>query len=269
MDTKRIKTEDLKNFCASVFKTEGVGEKDAEIAVDVLVTADMCGIPSHGVARLGRYINGLKEGMMLPDGDLSVIRESPVSLLVDARGSLGAPISKKTMQSVIDKAKLSGMAFGVVKNSNHFGMAGYYARMALEHDMIGFAMTNTAALGVPTFGKEVMFGTNPLAFAAPAGQEKPFVLDMSTTAVTRGKIELYEREKKDLEPGWAVDSKGKTAVNPESLLEDMFHRMGGGLVPLGGDSECHGRTQGIRHGGYGGYPDRVDIRFRLGKSYLR
>ena len=241
-----IDVKELKDFCTAVFEENNVSREDAIVSADVLVTADMRGIPSHGVARLSRYISGIKEGLMKTDGETPVERESPVSLVVDARGALGAPVSRKTMANVIDKAQSSGMAMGVIKNSNHYGIAGYYAMMALEHDMLGFSMTNTAALGVPTFGKKVMFGTNPLAFAAPAQEEKSFVLDMSTTAVTRGKVEVYNRDEKPLLPGWAVDSNGNSVVDAGPLLDDMFHRRGGGLVPLGGDSEVSGG-----HKGYG------------------
>jgi LDH2 family malate/lactate/ureidoglycolate dehydrogenase len=150
------------------------------------------------------------------------------------------------MRAVIAKAKESGAAFGCVRDSNHFGIAGYYATMALPHDMIGIAMTNTAALGVPTFGRQVMFGTNPIAFAAPADRERAFVLDMATTVVTRGKIEVYNRLDKPLPPGWAVDKTGQTATDAQRILDDMFDRIGGGIMPLGGAGELYGG-----HKGYG------------------
>jgi LDH2 family malate/lactate/ureidoglycolate dehydrogenase len=150
------------------------------------------------------------------------------------------------MECVIDKARSNGAAFGCVRDSNHFGIAGYYAMMALPEDMLGIAMTNTAALSVPTFGRQVMFGTNPLAFAAPAHEERAFVLDMSTSVVTRGKIEVYDRLGKELPVGWAVDKTGRPARDPRSTLEDMFCRVGGGILPLGGLGEDLGG-----HKGYG------------------
>jgi LDH2 family malate/lactate/ureidoglycolate dehydrogenase len=143
------------------------------------------------------------------------------------------------------QAKTNGAAFGCVRESNHFGIAGYYARMALDEDMLGIAMTNTSALAVPTFGKQVMFGTNPIAFAAPANEEAAFVLDMSTTVVTRGKIEVYDRLGKELPVGWAVDKSGRSAKDPRPMLEDMFERLGGGILPLGG--------LGKEFGGHKGY----------------
>ncbi len=237
---------DLNRFCREVFRHYGLSEEDAVQAADVLVASDRRGIPSHGVSRLGRYVNGLKTGLMKPDVATEVLRDTPMSLVVHAHGAMGAPVSVKTMEAVLRKAESSGAAFGVVRDSNHFGIAAYYAMMALERDMIGIAMTNTAALGVPTFGRQVMFGTNPLAFAAPADREGAFVLDMSTTVVTRGKIEVYDRASKALPEGWAVDKTGKTASDAHSMLEDMFHRHGGGILPLGGEGEAFSG-----HKGYG------------------
>lgn len=242
----RVGRERLVEFCSSVFTACGVPADKALEQSKVLVASDARGIPSHGVARLKRYVAGLETGQMLPDAEPELIRETPTSLLLDARGGLGAPVSAQAMKSAIAKAESLGMAFACVRNSNHFGIAAYYAMMALPKDMVGMAMTNTAALGVPTYARQVMFGTNPLAFAAPADREKAFVLDMSTTVVTRGKIEVYERLEKTLPNGWAVNKEGAPAMEPKSLLSDMFYRKGGGIVPLGGDSELTGG-----HKGYG------------------
>ncbi len=240
-----INCGELKEFCERAFRKMKLSSADAGHAAEVLVEADIRGIASHGVGRLKRYINGLQTGQMLADAKSFVLKDTDSSIVVDANGGMGAPVSIKTMREVIKKAEKSGAAFGCVKNSNHFGIAGYYAMMPLNHDMLGIAMTNTAALGVPTFGRQVMFGTNPLAFCAPANHEKAFVLDMSTTVVSRGKIEVYEREKKELPLNWAVDKTGKSAKDATGILSDMFHRYGGGILPLGGEGE--------RYGGYKGY----------------
>ena len=188
MQTEQLRVErtSLETFCQHVFEHLKLSETDARTASLVLVAADALGIPSHGVGRLWRYVSGLKTGLMLPDTPIEVMVDTPSSLVINAQGAMGAPVSVNTMERVIQKATTNGSAFGCVRDSNHFGIAGYYARMALQEDMIGIAMTNTAALGVPTFGRQVMFGTNPLAFAVPADQQPPFVLDMSTTVVTRG-----------------------------------------------------------------------------------
>ncbi|MFA6480300.1 MAG: Ldh family oxidoreductase [Victivallaceae bacterium] len=236
----------LKRFCQEVFKSAGLWNEDAGYAAEVIIAADIRGIPSHGIGRLRRYVNGLQTGLMRPNAKMETVFETPSSIVVNANGGMGAPVSVKTMKKVIEKAGKAGAAFGCVRDSNHFGIAGYYAMMALEKDMLGIAMTNTAALGVPTFGREVMFGTNPLAFAAPADEETGFVLDMSSTVVTRGKIEVYEREDKPLPSGWAADKSGLPAHDAKSLLEDMFYRHGGGILPLGGSGEEFGG-----HKGYG------------------
>ncbi|NLJ47843.1 MAG: Ldh family oxidoreductase [Treponema sp.] len=242
----RVRRGDLTAFCRSVFENRGMSPEEAEVTAEVLVSADAFGIPSHGVGRLRRYVSGLDTGLMLPRESGETVLESESSLVVDAKGAMGPPVSVRVMGTVIEKAEQTGAAFGAVRNSNHFGIAGYYARMALSRDMLGIAMTNTAALGVPTFGREAFFGTNPIAFAAPAGTEEPFVLDMSTTVVTRGKVEVYERRGDVLPEGWAVDRTGKSARDPGSLLSGMQERRGGGILPLGGLDTLLGG-----HKGYG------------------
>ena len=245
-DQVRIERESLAAFCQRAFEKLGLPADDAQAAAAVLVAADARGIPSHGVARLWRYVNGLETGQVLADAPVEVLVDTPSSVVIHAHGAMGAPVSVKAMRIAIDKARTNGAAFGCVRDSNHFGIAGYYAMMALDEDMLGLAMTNTAALGVPTFGRQVMYGTNPLAFAAPADEERAFVLDMSTTVVTRGKIEVYERLGKQLPPGWAVDKTGLPARDAERILDDVFHRVGGGILPLGGAGEGSGG-----HKGYG------------------
>ncbi len=244
-DYVRIRRESLEAFCQQVFQSLKLSEDDARIAAAVLVAADARGIPSHGVARLCQYVNGLEMSLMNPDAPVEVLMDTPSSIVLHAHGAMGAPVSARAMEKVIDKARSNGAAFGCVRESNHFGIAGYYAMMALDEDMLGLAMTSTAALGVPTFGRQVMYGTNPLAFAAPADEEGAFVLDMSTTVVTKGKIELYGHLGKELPLGWAVDKTGRPAKDARAVLDDMFHRVGGGILPLGGAGE--------EFGGYKGY----------------
>lgn len=246
MEEIRIPRPALEAFCSGVFSSLGLSDDQAVTCARVLVSADACGIPSHGVARLGRYVNGLETGLMAARADFLDVRESSTSLVVDAQGGMGPVVSVQTMGRLVEKARTSGMAFGSVRNSNHFGIAAYYAKMALPAGMIGIAMTNTAALGVPTFGRDALFGTNPLAFAAPADKEVAFVLDMSTTVVTRGKIEVFGREAKELPDGWAVDPQGQVLRSPAVLLENLQQRVGGGILPLGG----HGTESG-GHKGFG------------------
>lgn len=240
-----VNRKDLSDYIKNIFLKKGLSEADSRIISSVLVAADARGIPSHGVARLWRYLNGIDEGAMKIDDVSQILRETPNSLVVDAGGEMGHPISSKIMQKTIDKAENVGMAFSSIRNSNHYGIAGYYAMMAIEKDMIGISMTNTAALGVPTFGRDVMFGTNPIAVAVPSLNEIPFVLDMSTTVVTRGKVEVYDREEKELPAGWAVNEKGLRASDPTGLLESMLARAGGGILPLGGEGENFGGHKGF------------------------
>jgi L-2-hydroxycarboxylate dehydrogenase (NAD+) len=244
-EASRIARAALEGFCAEAFARLGLPSEDALVAARVLVAADAMGIGSHGVGRLSRYVEGLRSGLMLPRAEEEIVAEGPTSLVIDAHGAMGAPVSVRAMSAVIAKARLSGSAFGCVRDSNHFGIAGYYARMALGEDMIGIAMTNTAALGVPTFGLRSMFGTNPLAFAAPADRESSFVLDMSTTVVTRGKLEVKARSGDGLPAGWAVDGRGLPATGPEAALRAMQDGAGGGILPLGG--------LGTTFGGHKGY----------------
>jgi LDH2 family malate/lactate/ureidoglycolate dehydrogenase len=158
---------------------------------------------------------------------------------------MGMSLSRKAMEWVVETARKQGMCVCSIRNSNHFGIAGFYSEMAARQDMIGIALTNTAALGVPTFARTPMFGTNPIAFAAPAGNGRLFSLDMATTTVTRGAVEICEREGRDLPPGWAVGADGRPTGDPARLLEDMLYLRGGGLLPLGGE--------GAAAGGYKGY----------------
>jgi LDH2 family malate/lactate/ureidoglycolate dehydrogenase len=157
---------------------------------------------------------------------------------------MGLSLSKKSMEKVIAMAEAHGVGVCSIRNSNHFGIAGFYAEMAARRDMIGVAMTNTAALGVPTFAREAMFGTNPIAFAAPGLDGRIFCLDMATTTVTRGKIEVAAREGKGILPGWAVGTDGLSTGDPVRLLDDMLFKRGGGLLPLGGEGEAMGGYKG-------------------------
>jgi len=240
----RIKRALLTDFCTKVFEAAGFSHDDSAFSTEVLVAADARGIPSHGVARMMRYIRSVELGLIIPGNQETIVRETATSLVVDANAGMGFPVSKRTMEKVIAKADACGMAWASVRNSNHFGIAGYYAMMALEHDMLGVCMTNTSALGVPTFGRNVMFGTNPIAFAAPASKEFPFVLDMATTTVPRGKLEVYDRAGKPMPEGWAVDATGHPASDAGKVLDDMLKRRGGGLTPLGGFGELFSGYKG-------------------------
>ena len=227
-------------------KKLGVPAGDARTTTDVLVTADLRGIESHGVARLGRYVAGLKKGFMRPTDQSRIIKETKATALVDGGQSLGQVVGRKGMDLAIKKARDTAVGVVAVRNSNHYGIAGYYSLMALEHNLVGVSTTNAGPLVVPTFGRTAILGTNPISLAAPALKEKAFVLDMATSTVPRGKVEVYNRLGKPMPHGWAVDETGRSSTDPKRVLNALANRLGGGLLPLGGEGEDLGG-----HKGYG------------------
>jgi len=243
---ERIAAEKLKSFCTEALEKLEVPHEDAEITAKVLVEADLRGIDSHGVARMSRYVSGIQQGMMRPNANPKVVHETPVTATIDADAGLGQPVSCRAMQLAIRKAREHSLGFVGVRNSNHFGIAGYYAMMALAEDMIGICSTNSEVLVVPTFARNPVLGTNPIAITVPAGDERPFVLDMSTATVTRGKLEVYARLEKPIPLNWATDENGVATDDPAHVLQNIIKRSGGGLLPLGGALEESGG-----HKGYG------------------
>ena len=239
-----INHEKLNQFCSDVLQKVGVNKEDAQIVSDNLVAADLRGVASHGVARLARYINGLQDGLIIKNTKPTIERESAVTAAVDAHDGLGQPAGVFAMNIAIEKAKKNGAGIVTVKNSNHYGIAGFYSMMALEHGLIGISLTNTNPLVVPTFGRDMIVGTNPIALAAPSADEYPFVLDMATSTVPRGKIEVYNREEKELPKGWALNETGATGTDAGHILKNMIERTGGGLTPLGGEGELFSGYKG-------------------------
>jgi L-2-hydroxycarboxylate dehydrogenase (NAD+) len=233
----RVQAEPLKAFCCRAFEKLDVPPEDAKVTADNLVQADLRGISSHGVARLRRYVNGLRDRVMLARPLMEVVHETATTALIDGGGGLGQPVSAGAMRLAIKKAQEVGAGFVAVRNSNHYGIASYYAMMALEHEMIGISMTNAAVLVVPTFGRDAMLGTNPISVAAPAGEARAFVLDMATSTVSRGKLEVYDRQEKPLPQGWATDEHGMPTDDAGRVLKNLLARAGGGLLPLGGAGE--------------------------------
>jgi L-2-hydroxycarboxylate dehydrogenase (NAD+) len=236
----RVREHELEAFVERALTTVGVDGEQARIVGEILVAADRRGIESHGVARLRWfYVDRIRNGRIAARPRYEIVREGPTSLLIDAGNGLGHPASHFAMCRTIEKARENGIAFTAVRNSNHYGIAGYYAMMALEHDMIGICSTDSAHLAVPTFGRTKMHGTNPFAFAIPAHEEPAFVLDFATTTVTYGKLEVYERKGLALNPAWAVDADGNPTTDPAA-------RHSGALLPLGGFG-----TESGGHKGYG------------------
>jgi len=210
------------------------------------VEADLRGIDSHGVARMSRYVTGIQQGMMKPKSKPILVHETVSTATMDGNAGLGQPASYEAMSLAIAKARDHSLGFVAVRNSNHFGIAGFYAMMALPENMIGVCTTNSEVLVVPTFARNAMLGTNPIAIAIPTGKERPFVLDMSTATVTRGKLEVYARLGKPIPLNWATDENGIATEDPSRVLQNIMKRAGGGLLPLGGFLEESGG-----HKGYG------------------
>jgi LDH2 family malate/lactate/ureidoglycolate dehydrogenase len=209
----------------------GVPEDDAAIVGDVLVSADLRGVESHGLIRLASYYGSrIQKGYIDPKTPYKIVHETPSTALIDGGNGCGQVVSKKAMEMCISKAKNSGIAAISIKNSNHYGIAGYYAMMALEHDMLGLSFTNSQPLVAPTYGRTAVLGTNPISLAAPTNNAHPFVLDMATSAVAYGKIQLHEKLKEPIPIGWGVDEEGQPTSDP-SKIKPGGH---GALLPLGG-----------------------------------
>lgn len=240
-----LKKELLEDFLTEVFKKLGVDSSDARIVADILVAADLKGFSSHGVSRLKRYVEGIKTGAIEPVAKIKVVKETPVSALIDGGNGLGQVVAYKAMKKCIEIAEKTGVGFVGVRNSNHFGIAGYYSTMALEKDMIGISLTNARFSVAPTFGVGPVLGTNPISVAVPTGGPFPFVLDMATSIIQRGKLEVLERENEEMLSGWAIDENGKTLTNPQKVTEDIVTKKAA-LLPLGGIGEELGG-----HKGYG------------------
>jgi L-2-hydroxycarboxylate dehydrogenase (NAD+) len=228
----------LSTFTKNIFLAIGCSEKEAAIATETLLSADLRGVDSHGVARLSGYVRLWEAQRVNAKPDIKIIHETPSTAVVDGDAGLGLVVAPFAMQVAIDKAKNVGTGWVSVQNSNHYGIAGYHAMMALPHDMIGIAMTNASALVAPTFSKQKMLGTNPIAVAIPAGDEQPFVADFATTTAANGKLEILQRKNKPVPKGWVQTIDGNESLNANELKD------GGALLPLGGNRE------GSSHKGY-------------------
>lgn len=233
--------EKLFGFVYQVFLKMGCIEEHAILASRVLLGADMRGVDSHGVARLSGYVRLWEAGRINATPDIKVVYETPSTATIDGDRGLGLVVAPFAMKVAIEKATNAGTGWVSVKNSNHFGIAGHHAMMALDHDMIGWAMTNASALVAPTFSIERMLGTNPIAIAIPAHDEPPFVADFATTTASNGKLEILQRKNEEAPLGWVQDKYGNPTTNANALKE------GGAMLPLGGDRE-HGSHKGYALG---------------------
>ena len=237
----------LHGFCIDAFEKFGFTEAEANIIQDVLLTADLYGIESHGMQRMVRYHKCIEKGMIHVDAKPEVVFETPVSAVVDGHDGMGQLIGHFAMELAIEKAKKSGVGIVSARNSNHYGIAGYYANMACKEGLIGFSCTNSEAIMVPTFGRKAMIGSNPIACAMPA-EPYNFFFDASTTVVTRGKLEMYNKAEKPLPEGWALDKDGHPSTNAPDVLANIVAKNGGGIMPLGGSTEKLGSHKGYGYG---------------------
>ena len=239
IETKIFPIEKLREFTTRVFLHYGVPQADAEQASEVLASADLRGIDSHGVARLTCYSDLLGEGLINVRPKIKIVRSTASTATVDGDNGLGLVVGPQANRIAMDMADNAGSGWVSICNTNHFGIAGYYVLQALERDMIGWAMTNSTKLVAPLWGAEPMLGTNPIAIAFPGKDEPAIVIDMATSATAYGKIEIARRRREPIPAGWAIDHAGRSTTDPDDVLA------GGSMLPLGSDRERGG------HKGYG------------------
>ena len=235
----------LERFMTDAFEAIGIPKEDAAVCAEVLITSDKRGIDSHGIGRFKKiYIDRIKDGILNTKTEFEVVKDGPTTAVVDGHNGMGMVVGKRAMQMAIDKAKEYGMGMVAARNTTHYGIAGYYALMAIENGMIGITGTNARPSIAPTFGIENMLGTNPLTIGFPTDEEFPFVLDCATSVTQRGKIEAYSRLGKDLPEGWVIGEDGKTKTDSTQVLKDLVAGTAA-LAPLGGIGE--------QNAGYKGY----------------
>ena len=260
-----IDFDTLENFMIDVFKGVGVPEEDAKICADVLITADKRGIDSHGIGRLKPiYYDRIKAGIQSPKTNIEIVKDGPTTAVIDGHNGMGQVIAQKSMALAIEKAKKMGLGMVAVRNSTHYGIAGYYVLMAIKEGMIGISGTNARPSIAPTFGVENMLGTNPLTFGIPSDEEFPFVLDCATSITQRGKIEVYDRADKEIPSGWVIGEDGKTRTDTHQILQDLKTGKAA-LAPLGGIGE---ETAGYKGYGYATVVEILSAALQNGK-YLR
>lgn len=235
----------LKGFMRDVFIKLGVPADEATLSAEILITSDLRGIESHGIGRLKMYYDRIKQGVQFTNTQFEIVRESPTTAVIDGHHGMGQVIAHRSMRMAIDKAQQYGMGAVAVRNSSHFGIAGYYPLMAVKAGMIGMAFTNARPSIAPTFGVKPMLGTNPIAFGCPTDEDCPFLYDAATSIIQRGKLEVLSRMEKEALPGWVIDANGGFLIDSNSCLAG-FGKGSAALLPLGGSGEQLGG-----HKGYG------------------
>jgi LDH2 family malate/lactate/ureidoglycolate dehydrogenase len=265
METKFIAFDLIGKFIVDVMVKAGIHPEDAEIIGDVLIQADKFGFDSHGVNRLKSiYLDRIKEGILNPVTNFEIIKEGPTTAVVDGHNGMGHVVAYKSMKLAIQKARKYGMGMVTVRNSTHYGFAGYYPLMAVRENMIGITGTNARPSIAPTFGVENMLGTNPFTFGMPSDESFPFLLDCATSITQRGKVELYAREGKELPKGWVIDESGESKTNSREVLEDLISGHAA-LTPLGGIGE---ETAGYKGYGYATVVEILSAALQQG-SYMK
>jgi len=238
-----IPVEVIHAFMVDVFTGLGTPPEEARICADVLIASDLRGIESHGVGRLKYYYERIRAGVHRTRTEIEVVKETETTALLDGHHGMGKVIAYRSMRLAMDKAKQYGLGAVTVRNSTHFGIAGYYPLMAAEEGMMGLAVTNARPSIAPTFGTEPMLGTNPIAFAAPSDLDYPFWFDAATSISQRGKIEMADRAEKAVPEGWVIDEEGQPLTDPGQIL-GALGKAEAGLLPLGGAGELLGGHKG-------------------------
>jgi LDH2 family malate/lactate/ureidoglycolate dehydrogenase len=236
MATYHVPVETLRRFIKDVLLAVGASPEDAETCTDVIIASDIRGIESHGIGRLKYYYERIKAGQHRVVTEIEVVREGPTTAVLDGHHGMGMVIARKAMQMAIEKARTYGMGSVAVRNSTHFGIAGYYPLMAVKEGMIGFTVTNARPSVAPTFSVKPMLGTNPIAFGAPTDEECPFLYDASTPITQRGKIEVKCREEKPIPEGWVINNRNEYITDPAVVLSDLTKGTAA-FLPLGGLGE--------------------------------
>jgi L-2-hydroxycarboxylate dehydrogenase (NAD+) len=242
-DLTNIPVNVIEKFMMDVFQGLGVPQEDARVCADILITSDLRGIESHGVARLKYYYDRIQAGVQFTRTEIEIVKETETTALVDGHHGMGHVIAYRSMRMAIDKARQYGLGGVAVRNGTHFGIAGYYPLMAVQEGMMGFTVTNARPAIAPTFGTEPMLGTNPIAFAAPSDMSFPFCFDGATSITQRGKIEVAARAEKPVPEGWVIDAEGRPATDPDRILVDLG-KATAALLPLGGAGELFAGYKG-------------------------
>ena len=242
-----IQYEAMKKFSNHVFSKFGFTNDESKIITDVLLMSDMFGIESHGVQRMVLYYKTIKNGRIHMDTKWEIVHETPITAVIDNHFGVGQLVGHFAMKKAIEMAKKNGVGFISVRNSNHYGIAGYYAKLACDEGLIGISTTNSEAIMVPTYGRMAMLGSNPIAIAMPA-QPYDFFFDASTTVVTRGKVEVYNKKGDELPQGWTLNSAGQPSTDAADILHNINEKNGGGILPLGGSTEKFGGHKGYGFG---------------------